>query len=251
MPAAVPEPAAPAGDPLQAAGPVLLEKIRPLMRRNRRGPGGSGSLSFLSRGLKCSEADLLAGFGALGLVLPSSPEEKPVVVEIGGEEWWLNKDQRGGVWINGEERKSGSRKAEIGNSESGNSDHSSRREVGAGKEESAADGVQPEAPRSDSVFAAVRLLLKPTKTGALAGRTDRLAETLGKSPDEFLAALTSLGLKIPEKPREKPAFVEDGGEIFWLNKNTKDELWLNAKASKFAVGEEPPKKKSRRAPASP
>jgi len=232
-PAAVAAPAAPRasqaadpepGAPLQA-GPELLEKIRPLMRRNRRGPGGSGSLSFLARALKCSEPDLLAGFGALGLVLSASPEGTPVFVEIGGEEWWLNRDQRGGVWINGE-KKSGNRKAESGNPADEKPDRSSP-------------------SSSDSVFSAVRLLLKPTKTGTLAGLVDRLAETLGKSPEEFLAALTNLGLKIPEKPREKPVFVEHASEIFWLNKNTKDELWLNAKASKFAVDEDPPKKKGR------
>ena len=41
-------------------------------------------------------------------------------------------------------------------------------------------------------------------------------------------------LKVPEKPREKPVFVEHAGEIFWFNRNAKGELWLNAKASKYA-----------------
>ena len=36
-------------------GVALLARIKPLMRRNRRGPGGSGSGSFLARALKCSE----------------------------------------------------------------------------------------------------------------------------------------------------------------------------------------------------
>ena len=30
-------------------------------------------------------------------------------------------------------------------------------------------------------------------------------------------------------------FVEHAGEIFWLNQNAKNELWVNAKASKFAA----------------
>ena len=38
-------------------------------------------------------------------------------------------------------------------------------------------------------------------------------------------------------------FVEHAGEIFWLNKNAKDELWLNAKASKYADKAEPGEKK--------
>jgi hypothetical protein len=31
-------------------------------------------------------------------------------------------------------------------------------------------------------------------------------------------------------------FVEHAGEIFWFNLNAKEELWINAKASKFAAG---------------
>ena len=52
--------------------------------------------------------------------------------------------------------------------------------------------------------------------------------------DELIAALVGAGLKVPEKAREKPVFVEHAGEILWFNRNAKDELWVNAKASKFA-----------------
>src|SRR5205085_8361613 len=90
------------GAPLPTA---LLEKIRPLMRRNRRGPGGSGSLSFLARALRTSEDDLRTAFAGLGLTVPSSADDKPVYVEIGNEVWWLNSDSRGGLWINGREKK--------------------------------------------------------------------------------------------------------------------------------------------------
>jgi hypothetical protein len=81
--------------------------------------------------------------------------------------------------------------------------------------------------------------MKPTKTGAVAGKVDRLAAEIEKSPDELIAALAGAGLKVPEKARERPVFVEHAGEIFWFNKNTKDELWLNAKASKFAGKDAP------------
>ena len=77
-------------------------------------------------------------------------------------------------------------------------------------------------------------MLKETRTGSLAAKIDRLAEELGKSPDDVIATLVAAGLKVPEKPREKPAFVPHGEEILWLNRNAKGELWLNAKASKFA-----------------
>lgn len=88
-------------------GPALLKKIRPHMRRNRRGPGGSGSTSFLSRALKTNEDDLKTAFAALGLKIPASANEKPAYLEIGNEVWWLNADSRGGLWINGREKRAG------------------------------------------------------------------------------------------------------------------------------------------------
>ena len=198
-------------------GPELLEKIGPLMRRNRRGSGISGSVSFLARALRCGEEDLTAALVALGLAVPSSGEDQPAPLEIGGHLWWLNHDQRGGIWINGDEK--------------------GAPEGGAPEMPASAP---PEAPApSDGLsapLAAVRLLLAPTKTGGFAAEVDRLAETLGKSRDDFLATLTGTGLKVPEKAREKPVFVEHGAEIFWLNRSAKDELWLNAKASKYADG---------------
>ena len=56
--------------------------------------------------------------------------------------------------------------------------------------------------------------------------------------EELLGALTSSGLRIPEKSREKPVFVEHAGEIFWLNLNGRGELWLNAKESKYSNGKD-------------
>ncbi len=228
-PAAVTAPAEP-GAPLPA-GTELLAKIEPLMRRNRRGPGGSGSTSFLSRALKCAEADLLAGFAALGLILPANPNDKSIFVEIAGDVWWLNQDSRGGVWINGREKKDGEVIAAPGT------------EAVAPAPETAS-APTPETPASTpapvieaapaSPLAALRLILKETKTGGFAGKVDRLAEEIGQPVNQLVATLTSAGLKVPEKAREKPVFVEHAGEIFWFNKNTKDELWLNAKASKYA-----------------
>jgi hypothetical protein len=206
------------------------------MRRNRRGPGGSGSASFLSRALKCNEADLKTAFVGLGLTVPSSPNDKPVYVEIGSEVWWLNSDSRGGLWINGRDKKPGetigaatAAPAETSESAGGESLAAAEAAPAAEVAPAAASVAAPGA-----VLAGVRLLLKETKTGSIAGKVERLAEELGKSADDFTATLVGAGLKLPEKAREKPVFVEHAGEIFWLNKNAKGELWLNAKASKFA-----------------
>jgi hypothetical protein len=210
------EESAPAADAPPAnlpEGHALLERIRPLMRKNRREPGGSGSTSFLSRALKVSEATLVGAFATLGLSSVAAAGEPPVFVEIGEETWWLNKDNRGGIWINAREKRSGEADPHP---------------------EPSADPSAPAAPAPGNVFAAVRLLLKETKSGGVAAPVERLASELGKSVEEFLGALTSSGLKVPEKAREKPVFGEHAGEIFWLNRNGKGELWLNAKVSKYA-----------------
>lgn len=241
-------------------GTELLDRIRPLMRRNRRGPGGSGSTSFLSRALKCREADLVAAFKLLGLVVPSSPNEKTTNVEIENQVWWLNVDSRGNIWINGREKKTGEAVETAASAEptAAATEAAPAAEAATAVPGEAPPGAVPAvaaagtvpvpevAPASDAVpveaksepvagvLDAVRLLLKETRTGAIAGQLERVAEADGKSPDEFTAMLVAAGLVVPEKPREKPVFVEHGGEIFWLNRNAKGELWLNAKASKFA-----------------
>jgi hypothetical protein len=221
------------------AGPELLEKIRPHMRRNRRGLGGSGSTSFLARALRTTEAELMTVFAAVGLQLPEKSNDKPLFAEFGDELWWLNKDQRGGVWINGRDKQPGETVA------SATEDEPTPAEPGA---PSVATGKpaagEAVAPKAETVFPAVRLLMKATKTGAVAGEVGKLSGELGKSADEFISTLTTLGLKVPEKLREMPVFVEHAGEIFWFNRNAKGQLWLNAKASKFTEGgdEEKPKR---------
>ena len=203
------------------AGPELLERIKPLMRRNRRDPGASGSMSFLSRALRCTETALVEALSGLGLKADAAAGEPPVYVDVGSESWWLNRDGRGGIWINAR-AKDGS--------------------PGAAPQPSAADqaGAAP-----GNVLAAVRLLLKETKTGAFAATVGRLAGDLGKTTEDLVGALVLSGLRVPEKSREKPVFVEHAGEIFWLNLNSKGELWLNAKASKYADEDGGPKRRGK------
>jgi hypothetical protein len=205
-------------------GAALLEKIRPLMRRNRRGPGGSGSGSFLSRALKCSEADLKAAFAGLGLTIPATPNDAPVYVEIEGQLWWLNLDSRGGLWINGRDKEPGETVA-------------SANAVPANEIAPAPSGEQPPAtaaaapemkPAGDTVFAVVRPSLKSAKTGVSA-KVEAISEERGTAMDELVNHLVAAGLKLPEKPREKAVYVESGGELYWLARNSKGELWLNAK----------------------
>jgi hypothetical protein len=216
-----------------AKGTDLLDRVRPLMRRNRRGPGGSGSVTFLARGLRCGEPELMAEFATLGMVLPATPTDQPVNVEIGEHIWWLNQDARGGVWINGREKfdENGQLTAAQPAPESQTA------QAAPAAEFVAPVAAIPPPPAPANVLSGVRLLLKETKTGAFAGKLDRVAEELAQAPADLLASLARAGVNAPEKPKEKPVFIEHAGEIFWLNKNAKDELWINAKASKFTDGE--------------
>ncbi len=72
----------------------------------------------------------------------------------------------------------------------------------------------------------------------VAGKVDRVANDLNTTSEQLVATLVALGLKVPDRAREKPAFVTQGEEIVWFHRNGRGELWLNAKASKFADGKD-------------
>jgi hypothetical protein len=265
-PAAVEPPAQvqaerPAAVPLPE-GPALLDRLRPAMRRNRHGAGMSGSVSYLARAFRVEPRALVAAFEALGLVLPSRPSDKPVFVDIGALVYWLNRDKTGQVWINTREKRDEVQPPSAGPvtepapvAPAAESAAASPEPAPAAveapaepKPEAAAQApvatppaeppppadTQPAAPATGSPLAAVRLLLRETKRGGVAEELGRLADQLGQSPENLLAALVGAGMQAPEKSREKPVFVEHAGEILWLNRNAKGQLWLNAKASKFA-----------------
>jgi hypothetical protein len=260
-PAAV-EPSAQTSVPTPAnvlpAGPELLDQLRPAMRRNRHGAGLSGSVSYLARAFRVEPRALVAAFEALGLVLPSRPSDKPVFVDIGPLVYWLNRDKTGQVWINTREKRdeaqplpatpqqpavqtseSGAPAAEPVVSTPGTAAVESKTEpASAMPAEVPPVTAASVAPTEDPALAAVRLLLRETKRGGIAEELGHLAEQLGKSAEDLLATLIGAGMVVPEKPREKPVFVEHAGEILWLNRNAKGQLWLNAKASKLAEKKE-------------
>ncbi|MET0261819.1 MAG: hypothetical protein ABW223_02890, partial [Rariglobus sp.] len=93
----------------------------------------------------------------------------------------------------------------------------------------------------DSALTAIRLLLNPNKRGTgVSAEVGHLARSLNRDLQDFLVALTDLGLALPETAEHKPSFVEHGDEIFWLNKNPKDgSVWVNAKASKASATKKP------------
>lgn len=239
----------------------FLAKLRGLMRRNRRGHGWSGSFGFLTKALHVDEAGLLAQLAELGLKLPAEGETKPTYVEDGDFLYWLQKNQRGEVWINARKER-GSRGPGGEHTDAGEGDDAPEADAPAAPEAApagaeppvitdvtpatapatpAATTPAPEAPAApkagDNTLAAVRLLLQPKKRGeGVTALVSDLSAQLGKPAVELLEALVAAGLNVPDDAKTKPAFGEYNGEIFWLNRNAKDELWLNAKASKRGRG---------------
>lgn len=218
-----------------AAPRTFLGKIRGMMRRNRRGHGWSGSFPFLTKALKTDEAGLLAQLAEQGLKLQAEGEQKPVFHEEGEFLYWLQKNQRGEIWINARK----ARKSENGEPlpEDADTDAGEGGDTApAGSSAPAAQPAEAPTPSPANTLAAVRLLLQPKKRGeGSAALVPDVAAQLGQPEDKLLAALTAAGLNVPEDAKAKPTFGEHGGEIFWLNRNAKGELWLNAKVSKSAA----------------
>lgn len=97
-------------------------------------------------------------------------------------------------------------------------------------EDSAPQDSVPEAG-DDSIFARIRPhFVKNKRSAALSAAPGVLAEALGVAQADLVDALVKAGLSVPESEDAKPVFAEHAGEIFWFNRNAKDELWLNAKA---------------------
>jgi hypothetical protein len=234
------------GQPEQPRGPkTFLDKIRGMMRRNRRGHGMSGSFQYLTKALKTDEAGLLAQLAEHGLQLVEGGQ--PAEVQAGDFSYWLNKNQRGEIWIN----------AELKRQDRGQRTESGERKTEPAREGAAA-GVTPTddpaipaetagvpasetapmpaaAPSvstlpSENTLTAVRLLMEPKKRGeGVTALVSELATKLEKSPEVLSAALAAAGLTPPESPKGKPTFAEHGGELYWLNVSAKGEVWLNAK----------------------
>ncbi len=227
-------------------GEAILELVKPKMRRNRRGPGFSGSLSFLAKAFKHSEEALMEAFAAIGLKLPEGEDDKPAFVEIDGQVYWLKKDGRGGVWINARDKdkmrskdKGEEKSADAESDDSTEADDDAEAsDASADTTDEAADNEADDTPievnfePGAGALPALRLLLKPKSRGTgAAAEIGTLARKLNKAAVEILEALVKAGLNVPDDADEKPKFAELGDEILWLNRNAKDDsLWLNAKA---------------------
>jgi hypothetical protein len=235
-PADRPESRPPRGaEPRPAAGApdnrTFLGRIRAMMRRNHRGHGWSGSFPYLTKALKLDEAGLLAELNLHGLKLPEEGEAKPPLAPDGEFVYWLNKNQRGEIWINAELAREREAAADPGWRPKAEPPAAVAGPAPVAAEAPAAP-LPPRIPPPENTLTAVRLLLQPKKRGeGVTALVTDLARQLEKPEEQLRAALALAGLIVPESPKAKPTFAEHGGEIFWLNVNPKGQVWLNAKAA--------------------
>lgn len=222
--------AAKPADPLPE-GMELLDFLKPKMRRNRRGPGMSGSISFLSKAFKQEPETLLEALNSIGLSASDDKDAKPEFVEHGDELFWMKQDGRGGAWINCRDKDKVKSKADKSDHDDPKPESTESKDDGSATEEvgDSADDIKF-APGPNAV-PALRLLLKPKSRGTgVSAEVSTLADTLEKPAVEILEVLVNAGLDVPESAEDKPNFIELGDEILWLNRNAKDDsLWLNAK----------------------
>ena len=89
----------------------------------------------------------------------------------------------------------------------------------------------PAASDDTSIFARIRPhFTKNKRSASFSAAPGAVAAALGVAQADLVEALVKAGLAVPESEDAKPVFAEHAGEIFWFNRNAKDELWLNAKA---------------------
>jgi hypothetical protein len=201
-----------------------------MMRRNRHGHGWSGSFPYLAKALKLNEAQLLEKLSEFGLRLSGGDE--PVLAREGNFEYYLNRNQRGEIWINAEEKLLGADApapapvaAAPRTTGSARGSEDSRDAFVPTKGRSAAKVLPPE-----NTLTAMRLMMEPKKRGeGVTALVKDLAKKLEKTETQLQAILVTAGLERPSSPKAKPTFAEHGGEIYWLNVNAKGQVWLNAK----------------------
>ncbi len=240
---------APSAQENQSRGPkTFLDKVRNQMRRNRRGHGWSGSFQYLIKAFKTDEAGLLAQLAEFGVTLGEAGAL--VEVQSGDFTYWLNKNQRGEIWINAEltRRMRGQKSEDSGQKSEAPAEAAPVAGVGdpgqpvaeapAAVEPGSASPATESAPApavslpAENTLSAVRLLMEPKKRGeGVTALVSELAAKLEKTPEVLQAALAAAGLTPPDSPKGKPSFAEHGGELYWLNISAKGDLWLNAKSA--------------------
>ncbi len=226
--------------------PTLFDALQPFLRKNPRGDLSAG-LDFLAKKFEQGERELLAAFEECGLKTPERSGEKGEVVDFDGGLYWLERDTKGRVWVNTREKKfkttRGTPVASEAASERPVTPQERQWEQDAGQGKSARPdrlARQDRPPRAeagttkdaDTFLSRIRAMMRRNRRGqGWSGSFPYLTKALQLDETQLLAKLGELGLQLRDE-RDQPVFAEDGDFIFWLNKNHRGEIWINAKLAR-------------------
>lgn len=249
--------------------PTLFDALQPFLRKTPRGDLSVG-LDFLAKKFEQDEGELLSAFEECGLQAPAGASAKGEVVDFDGSLYWLERDNKSRVWINTKTKKfktvrgtpvaaeamapdektaplkehQWDQDAEQAKLEPpARPDRPARHEQPTRAErqvrpEQAPHQEQP--PRQetspfadkDSFLGRVRSMMRRNRRGhGWSGSFPYLTKALKLDETQLLAKLGELGLQVRDE-RDKPVFAEDGDFLFWLNKNHRGEIWINAKLAR-------------------
>ena len=249
--------------------PTLFDALQPFLHKTPRGDLSVG-LDFLAKKFEQDEGELLSAFEECGLKAPAGASAKGEVVDFEANLYWLERDNKGRVWINTKAKKFKTVRGTPVAAETMTPDektaplkeHQWDQDAEQAKPEPTARPDRParheqptraerqvrpeQAPRQeqpprqetspfadkDSFLGRIRSMMRRNRRGhGWSGSFPYLTNALKLDETQLLAKLGELGLQVRDE-RDKPVFAEDGDFLFWLNKNHRGEIWINAKLAR-------------------
>ena len=254
------DPDAPEGDWEKLAAedelPTFFDALKPHMRHNQRGPGMSVGIDFLAKKWKLEEAEIRSALVECGMQIPADENAKPVYVEYDGDLYWVNINRRGETWINTREKPDPVFRLVAGTPVAAEDAPSSAKPadgrpanetVGAGlpRDQSRHEAPpirEPREPRQpagpQTLLAKIRGMMRRNRRGqGWSGSFPYLTKALKLDEAGLLASLGEFGLRL--EGGAEPVLAEEEGFTYWLNKNQRDEIWINAEEKREDRGQKP------------
>ncbi|MDI1319625.1 MAG: hypothetical protein PSW75_05445 [bacterium] len=255
------DPDAPEGDWDKLAAedelPTFFDALKPHMRNNQRGPGQSVGVDFLAKKWKLEEAEIRSALVECGMQIPADENAKPVYVEYDGDLFWVNINRRGETWINTREKPDPVFRIVAGTpvaAEDAPADTipapAPRREESPREPRPAALERQPREPRQEkprpeprqesgpqTLLAKIRGMMRRNRRGhGWSGSFPYLTKALKLDEAALLAQLGEFGLRL--EGGTEPVVAEENGFTYWLNRNQRDEIWINAEEKREGGGQQ-------------
>ena len=216
--------------------PTLFEALQPFLRKNSHGDL-SVELDFLAKKFEQDPREVLTAFEECGLQLPPAGEEKGEVVDHDGSLYWLERDQKGRVWLNTRDKKFRTAKTTPVPAEP--------RPVRAPTPDAPRREPPPERPARaiETVFADTGSFLSRIRSMMRRNRRDHgwsgsfpyLTKALKLDDAQLLEKLGEFGLRL--EGGDQPVLAYDGNFEFYLNRNQRGEIWINAEEKSAGQGQ--------------